>query len=384
MKPLFVATIAILSCACLAPLGLAQSGSSAARADQTNYFRQYSRIPIPVYDQSGGNAGRGRLMYLVGRDTSNLFIKFDPNSPEEVGMPLDRPGLKLNFERPAAFDKAQDLIRAGQFDAAVETLRPIAYPLSRYMIVSNDKFNIHEVVERFVYALVESNYTAEAVEFLRRLRLDDLSPVFIDHAMLLVIKLVESGGTESAMAILQQIPVGGDQEALFRRLFVYADDLRESRAYDEALKLYERLTLLPDPEIKLRAQLWTAYCNARLGRSEVALVHVRSVGDLDRDNPLYSLLGLVTGLLEFEKGEYRKAMEHISQAVVFIDMSQSWAPELMFTSGFCYEQLGAPDTAKEVYAEVELFYPKSIWAEESRLRLEAIDAPAPDTVEQES
>ncbi|MGE9295227.1 MAG: tetratricopeptide repeat protein, partial [Puniceicoccales bacterium] len=144
-----------------------------------------------------------------------------------------------------------------------------------------------------------------------------------------------------------------------------------------ALFLYERVQEATGTEAATIATLWTAYCNVMLGRSQTAALFVEKAGNFEPDQKPYSLAKMVTGKIELEALDYMDAMELLAQAVVTADVGYNWTPELTYMVGLCYENLDLPDTAREVYKEVILFYPDSQWSDKAQEATLRLPPPAP-------
>ncbi|MBT3467805.1 MAG: hypothetical protein HN467_00635, partial [Opitutae bacterium] len=48
----------------------------------------------------------------------------------------------------------------------------------------------------------------------------------------------------------------------------------------------------------------------------------------------------------------------VSEAVVYSRIGYSWVPEILALSAKCYKEKKKTDTAKEVYRELKVFFPK--------------------------
>jgi len=356
--------------------------ASATAALAQDYFRQYGNNPVPVKNLSQGQNSQ-EVLTLVGLDRGDLVLRF-PNRPGEVGLPLDTEGLSLQVQFPNEVPQAYGQIEGGEYKEAITTLRPIVYPLMKYFEIPPENMNVHEVIERYIFALIsDKGHEEEVAELIRRIPLDTAPPVFSLHALRFVTQLVEQGEQQQAIALLNRIPMGADNEAnneaMLKLVMQFADDLREDGALDEALFLYDRLQQVEGTEQAVLATLWSAYCNVTMERYQLASIFVDEAGNFTPEDKPYSLAQLVRGKIKLERLDYRAAMEEVAQGVVAVDVSYNWAPELIYTTGLCYENLDFPDTAREVYNEIVLFYPESKWAQAAEEGLMRLPPPAPKT-----
>ncbi|MEK9984377.1 MAG: hypothetical protein VW879_06520, partial [Opitutae bacterium] len=83
-------------------------------------------------------------------------------------------------------------------------------------------------------------------------------------------------------------------------------------------------------------------------------------GTPPRDDSIYSLWRLIEALLAFKDPQQtlENAMDKVSEAVVFSRIGYSWVPEILALSAQCYEKKGMPDTARNVFRELKVFFPK--------------------------
>ncbi|MEO0794995.1 MAG: tetratricopeptide repeat protein [Verrucomicrobiota bacterium] len=345
-----------------------------AQQDGSQYYGLYAGKPVKVINRTAGSQRTGEL-YLVGVDRGDLLLSVNPNQTlgGQIGLPIDTQGLNLQVVFPNTVVEAINDINTGNYEKGIAVLRPMVYPLLAYLKIPEDSINIHKVVERYLYALVNSNGNeVEAAEIIRRLPLNEIPPAFTVNSLVFVSKFVEMGNKEEALRLLNRIPMDPKNPRMLDLVLQFANDLRSSENYDEALLLYDRLQSAKGTEQATLATLWSAYCNVALDRFQIANLFVEKAGDFKPEDKPYSLARLVQGKIELQKMDFPKAMEFIAEGVVATDVGYNWAPELTFTVGYCYENMDFPDTAREVYKEVILFYPDSIWsteAEEATLRL---------------
>lgn len=345
-----------------------------------DYFQEYGNNPVPVLNLTQGQ-GANETLTLVGLERGDLLLRF-PNRPGEVGLPLNTENLQLQIQFPNTVNQAYRQIEQGQYEEAIVTLRPMVYPVMKYFEVPPESINVHEIIERYLFALISAKgHDAEVAEILRRIPLKTAQPVFSLHALRYVTQLVEQGKQEDAIRLLNRIPMSTENEAnnqaMLKLVMQFADELREDGNLDEALFLYDRLQQAKGTQQATLATLWSAYCNVSMERYQLASIFVDRAGEFTAEDMPYSLAQLVRAKIQLEKLDYTAAMEQASQGVVAVDVSYNWAPELIYTTGLCYENLDFPDTAREVYNEIVLFYPENKWAKEAENALLRLPPPAP-------
>ncbi len=362
-----------ITLACLALFPLWVSGQE--EDESRNYFREFGTAPVEVFNRTGVSTGQGQRLFLMGTDRGDLIFRYQPNDIREIGIPLDTRDLQLFYQTPSSYDDALELIEAEDFAGGLQELRPIAYPLIRFLSIPPQNFNIHDPVERMVYALSRSDYLDEAVTVVRRLPLQSLPPVFLSHSLFLLERLAQEGQTEDAIGIIATVPLSVERPDSLFMVMNFANKIRDEGKINEALLLYQRLQDIPHPDIQNIARLWTAYCNIQLNRAQTAEVFLERVAELQPEDRAFSLKKLVQGLAYLKRDNYLGAMREVSQGVVFSEVAYPWNAELLYMSGLCYEKLDNLNTARQVYGEVVLFYPESPWAAKCEEHLAQLPSP---------
>ncbi|WP_269542045.1 tetratricopeptide repeat protein [Cerasicoccus fimbriatus] len=359
----------ILSVACLLFLG-------AAAAQAQDYFRQYGNEPMQVINQTTDPSST-EVLTLVGLDRGDLILRI-PNRKGEVGIPLKSENLKLKIQYPDDVALGLRNIESGEYEEAIPRLRPSVYAVIKYFDIPAESMNVHEIINQYLIALNNApGHDEEISGLIRRIPLDTAPPIFSVRALEFVTRLVELGKQDEALNLLNRIPMEADNEAMLDLVMDFAGQLREEGNLDEAQFLYDRLQQSKGTEQAQIAVLWSAYCNVALGRAQLAGIFVDKAGNLKPDDRAYSLAQLVKARIMLDSLNYTAAMEEAAQGVVGVDVGYSWAPELIFVAGLCYENLDYPDTAREVYNEIILFWPENKWAQESQKGLIRLPPPSP-------
>lgn len=350
MKSIF--QTALLAALALSPL-----------AGQAQDFRQYEDRPVTVIDRStGGN----QSVMLSGIEGNDLVFMMGGG---QVLRPIDDPNLQLFFPTPEQTRRADAFLRTGRPEEALNLIRPVASPLLKYMRIPNERFNIHEEVRIYYEAAVRAGAEQEALYISRQLPLAQLDPIFTGITFQLAGQIASAGRPKDAMAIMERLPINENNPDLLPLVLNFAEQLREENLIAEALFLYQRLQAIQGSEVERIATIWNAYCNLRLGNKTIAKVIIESVEGIPSDDPAFSLYLMVNGRILLEEEQYVKALTNLSQGVVYGQLSDGWMPELLFNTGVCYAALDQPGTAREVFRELEIFYPKTNWAQKAKERV---------------
>ncbi len=342
---------------------------------QNSYLLEYGTKPVPVRNRTGG---ADTQLYLMGVDMGELILRYDPNSRQEIVIPLDEAGLQLYFAPPKEYNDHIALIEAGRYDRAVDEMRSYAYPLVQYIQLPPENVNFHPILERFIFALSNSSHFDEAIAMMQFLPFDSIDPRYVNYAFTVTERLVDAGRTNDALALLNRLPIDESRAELLPKLMNFANRQREAGNMTEALFLYERIQAVRNSDLADEATLWTAYCNLEMSNVEKAKLFVEMVGPFQPEQAAYALEKLVQGRIYLEQGDDFEAMRNITQGVVAGSVSDSAMPELLYLSATLYEGREKPDVAREIYGEVDLFYTRTSWGEKSRERLAELPAPTPE------
>lgn len=359
-------SITPLTLACLVCLLI--FSSSAAEAQ--NYFTQFNKNPVNVVNRTGG---ANQELILRAREGNVLIFDIPGVEGAMTEMPINTPNLLLEYRPPeAAYSRASDLMNARAYPQAVQALRPIVYPLFQYIAIPERNFDAYNYIGDFYFALVRAGETAEAMEILARLDLNQLNPTFVETTFALAEKLIEQGKTDQAARALLRIPFGPDNQEYLGLIMRVTAQIRDAGGLRDALAIYQRIQDIPNQPYMLEAVLWCAYCNFKLDNMETARLFLDKAGHIERAQREFSLARLIDGLIHIQTGDKIKAMDSISQGVVFSEIGYNWMPELLYSSAQCYMLMERPDTAKQIYGDVILFFPDSPFAEKSRQALSQI------------
>lgn len=338
-----------------------------------SFLKKYKNQPIAVFNQTGSKGGKGQKMFLIKKDRKQLIFRYQLRSKQEIGVPFKTKGLKLYYEYPKEFKQARAALRRKDYDEALDLLRPIVYPMVRYVELPPQKFNIREGIELLTEVVVRTENYDEALELIDALPITKLPPAFLAHSFYLADQLVQSGRSRDALSIISKIPLSKEQEKFIPDVMRFGEQLLHAQQIDEALLLFNRIQNIKGvPEANM-AKLWTAYCNVSLGKLESAKIFLeRASANISQDSKQFSLMELIHARIAIGNDDYVTAIEHVSKGVVYSDVSDSWAPELLYLSGLSYQRLNNINSAKQIYGEVRLLYPQSNWATLSKEELDEI------------
>lgn len=341
-------------------------------------YDEYKSSPITVRDRTGNN----RDVPIILRDINSQAIVYSPINYQEgeLELPLSNDQLRLFFEYPKEeWGQVLDALRLSDYKRAADLLRPMGYPLVKYLVLPENRFNGHEVVFKLYSALIDSGQLEEALELADKLPLEILNEQFISRTLDLARAQVEADSIIQAIRTIRLIPIS-DNNPQFLPLFLeFANLLRSKNQFDAALVIYDRMRTLQDATIRRTATLWTAYINVLTENYASAESFLNVIGEIDQTDPDYSLRQLILGRVQLSKDDYMSAINTISQGVVKSDVSYPWTPDLLYSSGLCYEAMKDHPTIKNseqiaanIYYQLSLFFPKNEWTDKARERMKSL------------
>ncbi|MGF1448957.1 MAG: tol-pal system YbgF family protein [Opitutales bacterium] len=372
MTVLVILLIAVWS----APFMMGQPAANEPTPEE--FFQRMGERPIPV------QLGNQRFT-LLRRDQDRLVFQVPSNTAASFSRGIDDPNLALFLPEPPAFQQARTQARSGDYDKAVETLRPIAYPLVRYLAIPPEKFNIHGIVELFLESLINSGRTQEAKAILDRHRFDELPSRFAALGLDLAAAFVDQQNDDDALLLIDKVlnQTEGASEEYLPVFLRFTGKLRDSGQWSSAETLYNQIQQLGDAAVAKQAELWIIYISVRRAAEEdMALLPLSEnllaqLTGVEAATSEYALQRFVEGKIHAVRKEWSEALESFGEAVIYSEVSDSWTPELLYETGRAYRMTDRPEAARSVFEQNILFFRDNPWAQLSQQ--EADQLPAPET-----
>ncbi len=344
---------------------------SANKIEAVNYFNEFGNEPVRVTTLTGRRQELDLLRIV------NNELQLRPVNGSKFGMviiPLaEIDQFKLRYKYPLEYSKIKQLVDSEKSAEALQFLRPVAYPLIKFMVVPNENLNIHEIVKTFFKALVLSDEIVEANTAISRLSLGELDSEFLDIAIILADKMINADMGIDALGVISQFPFTDETAHLFPKLMEFAGRLRLQENYIEARFLYQRIQAVENTPIRNKAILWSVYCSVLLDELVAAKAFLEILPKFSREESEFSLFQLIQSRILLKEGNISQALVEVSQGVVFSSINYTWAPELRYLIAQCYEDTGKIKVAKDVYNEIALFFPNSSWTDKSKSQIELIN-----------
>lgn len=277
----------------------------------------------------------------------------------------------INFVLGTDWSIAREAFREGNYEIVRDRLKPIVYGLVPYHAIPST--NLFIVLETYLTALLRLEEFEEAFYLARSVRLSQTTPGFLDLTMQLSRSLFDQDKQDPALRLINALPFDQAEGDLLQVILEFGHDLRRSDRFEEALMIYGRILAIEDSPLAEVATLWQAYSNVRTERIETARLFLDRLGDPPGTNDrFFSLYQLIRARIYMQEEDVPNAIRVASRGVVFALLDQEWVPDLLFVTAQAYEAKDRLKQAREIYREINLFFPDSPWASLGQERIDEI------------
>ncbi len=342
--------------------GLSSLSLFAAPADDKPQLSEYSKLKLPiVMINEAGRASEMNIDGIIDIDgVSNIKISEAANPEAAIYAPLTAIKFKFRFKNTDSVSKMFSNYSAQKYEDAVLEGRKVVYPAVVYMDLPERTTNVHYLLGAFVESLMRTERFIEAKALMEALPLARANAT-VGKAVADYIKFaIQAGRYSDADDILTRLNFGGENLENIDSIMEAVDLLRVKGKTKEAAKWYTKLQSTPNNPKKDECTLWMAYCDFQEGKTISAQLFVDKYKDIKRDNPIYSLRSLISGMLIMtDKSKVPEALDQYAQGIVYGDISSAWADELFFNTAMAYKMLEKPATSNEIFNQLILLYPQS-------------------------
>ncbi|MAE52803.1 MAG: hypothetical protein CMI20_01655 [Opitutae bacterium] len=404
LKYLFIRII-LTSLFCLPSIAMAE-----------DYFKKYAgKIPVKVkYLKSAVN----KQMNLLGIDAARgiVYAEMEGSGRLELELrQLQRQNIeKFEFSWSRNAKTYLNYLANEQYDPRILTaLRPEVYKVMLFLDMPFQYLAIHDDCLTYVKGLLGMEQFNEAFYLLSRLNLARLDEYgyrdFSEAALELCGKMIAANpnSAKASQALLKRISIrdNSSDHASYLRL---ADSMRSQGLYAEAIAEYTRLSPIvakdPNSPYNKILEIWPVYCYVKLyeiyapaaakdkryaeAAGKMFNSAVQGLKKLDEEPPSrntneYSLYKLLRSLIRVQyarqyeaRGDemnsadyYRQSVLEVTEGIVNARIGLDWLPESLMMAGDAYEKLELQEAAKNVYNQVQVFFPKTKWEKISTERL---------------
>lgn len=256
---------------------------------------------------------------------------------------------------------ARDAANDGNWDSAVNYMRPIVYPLAPLAVLSDEAFpDGNAMIEFFLSGLLNCGRLKEAAAYVAMIPVQDASVSIKSSALSVARALAENKDTESAEKIVDRIKLNSASAEILSQVMDVLDQMRNAGDYKRCVLLYAKLAAVDGNPMKNQAALWGVFCDMAMGNQLSAQGRLSSI-EMDRTVPEFSLLQMVKGMFK-ESGktpDHKAALELYSEGVVFGSLTDSWMPELLYRTAMAYKNIKNFVASNEIFAQLQTLYPEN-------------------------
>ncbi|MFP4069584.1 MAG: tetratricopeptide repeat protein [Opitutales bacterium] len=330
------------------------AGTSAAN----QYWDRYGDQPVEIRQQSGGTT---QTLTFVDFQDGMLIAQTDDGGGE-ISLPVNESmarNLRLDLD---ALSQVGGLVEQEEYDAALERLRPLAYPLIKFTPVPESFSQLHDTVQMLIDTLVNAGEYEEAEDILDRIQLDESPIRYSRSALRLLNAYLADEQFENAAELARSLPVQGDYAANIRPILDAADALRGADRYAAVIPLYRAIQDVVSGDARQNIRMWLAYSLVLDGQMDEARPMIDELEEPGVKDPLFSLYKLLHGSLAYREDQFGEALDILTRGFVRAQTSYQWVPEMLFLIGDCYARSDDLVAARNVWTEIAILYPESPWA----------------------
>lgn len=348
----------------LSALLLSATVLSAKEDPSADWTTKFADRPVGVINQSNNQR------------MSLKEVRVDKLVTGAAEIPMERvvKDYKFQYVPTPVYNRYRTLCSDRKYEEAVEAFRPEAYAMVKFMVLERRNIDIHDYVKDYVRTLILADYPSEAGRFLTLLPLDRLDDTFGEYSVAVARKLLKVKRPEEANKILSAYHYSSENPGQIRRVLEFASELRIAGQYEDAAWIYQKIAGLPGLKEATPASLWYAYCKITVGQVESADSVLRRMTLASVPAEYAGLYHLVLGNRALKLGKQEAAIDELAQSVVGNRLTDDWAPNALYLTAECYSAMGYEDTAKSVYRQVAIFYPKTIFGQQAAAK-GGIEAP---------
>lgn len=339
---------------------------SAATAQETNsYWIEYGNEPVLIQQKNNGAA---QTLKFVSFQDGMLVAELE-GGIGEISLPVSESMVKTLRLDNSKMPEIGRRIRRGKYAAALDLLRPKAYPLIKFHQVPESFTQLHVPVRSLLDTLISAKEYSEAYDLFNRIQLDKVGIKYSQSAIALMNCYLKEGDSDKVAKMTEIIPVEGQYAVNIRPIVDAADALRAAGKYEAVIPLYRQIeTVVPD-DVKKNVQMWLAYSLVLADRVDEATPMIDALEEPAPNERLFSLYKLLQGSRAHRAENYGQALDVLTRGFVRAQTSYTWVPEMLYLIGDCYARSEDKLAARNVWTEIAILYPESPWAKSAESSL---------------
>ena len=344
----------------------AAAAQSAATAQEINsYWIDYGSEPVLI--QQNNNGATQTLKFVSFQD--GMLVAELEGGIGEISLPVSESMVRTLRLDNSKMPEIKRRIRSGKHTAALDLLRPKAYPLIKFHQVPETFTQLHVPIRLLIDTLISAKEYNEAYDLLNRVQLDKVGIKYSKSAIALMNTYLREGDTDKVAEMTKILPLEGQYAVNIRPIVDAADALRAAGKYEAVIPLYRRIeTVVPD-DVKKNMQMWLAYSLVLADRVDEATPMIDALEEPAPNERLFSLYKLLQGSRAHRGENYGQALDVLTRGFVRAQTSYVWVPEMLYLIGDCYARSEDKLAARNVWTEIAILYPESPWAKSAESSL---------------
>ncbi|MFI3291566.1 MAG: hypothetical protein R3Y46_06760 [Opitutales bacterium] len=339
----------------------AQSEDNADRS----YFADFAKVKAILGYQAQNATDKiyYELSAIEEEDSKPLYIlSLTTRKAEQLIISENNKDIFLTYEtEDKLLKKYREALIAGDKDTALSLMRSDIYGLLPLVEAKEDVFIIQEAILEYLDLLVSAEKVNELFAIFETLKVRNLREDYITLALHTSRLLAEKGDFERSVKVLNAIDLDINNQDFTPALLEILSLFRDSGKIAEVQRYYERLKFVEGSDFKLEAEMWSLYCDIKLGNVLTAKVLLERFAGVDKKLPEYSLYKFILGLVARDGSTPLSALEFFSEGIVYGKSVDDWMPELMYNTALSYFKAEKVDVSKQILEEMKKFYPDNVF-----------------------
>ena len=343
---------------------------------ENEYWIKYGREPFQVKQFDGSTE---RTLTFVHYKGDRLFMEIETEGgTAEISRPLSESMIRTLQLNISEMELANKLIFLENYYGAVELLRPKVYPLIRFHQIPESFIELHTPIRTLIYSLIKSKNYSEAEDLLARISLDRVDIKYSKLAIDLLDAYIAEQDYDAIARVVNRLPVDGIYSENIDYIIQVANILRGAGKPLAVIPLYRRVEKYVSDETYTEIQIWLAYSLILVDKIDEASVIIDKLEEPTPENPLFSLFKLLQGSREYHRENYDRALDLLTRGFVRTQTAYTWVPEMLYLIGDCYAKNEYLSAARNVWTEITVLYPDSLWAKNATESLGRLPLPKPE------
>ena len=233
-------------------------------------------------------------------------------------------------------------------------------------------WELHTPIRALLSSLISAEQFAEAEDLFGRIALNRIDQKYSLLAIELLNAYLNEQDYDGATRIVNMLPVEGDYVKNVDYIIRVANILRSAGKHTAVIPLYRRVEKHVSGSVHTEIRMWLAYSLILIKQIDEAAEIIEELQEPAPEEPLFSLYKLLEGSREHYRGNYDRALDMLTRGFVRAQTDYTWVPEMLYLIGDCYAKNAYPTAARNVWTEVIVLYPDSLWAANTTKSLEQL------------